>query len=234
QEATERVFDFHASEFFSQTNRDIAWIALAVTQWKLGRLLPDVRSHALRVIDSGDDLERWPPEDRAGRQRALQKTRELLLSSQRSPTRVPRPMLDSTPYEVGDLLTYSHPSGREVATWIFEIRNLERAIGKQTTPSYQVAALGSPKLTGVRAIEEAGPPLFKRGQRSPATLQFHLLFSSDTGGGRWQRIGSLGWRPDEVPSEFSGVVQTRPQRSERLANWHVDRVVDAWYKRLSD
>lgn len=37
----------------------VFWLALADTQWSLGRLLPEVKERALHVLESGSDLERW-------------------------------------------------------------------------------------------------------------------------------------------------------------------------------
>lgn len=34
-------------------------IALAVTQWKIGRLLDEVRDQAIAAVDAGADLGRW-------------------------------------------------------------------------------------------------------------------------------------------------------------------------------
>src|SRR5438874_6594982 len=35
------------------------WLALAWTQWKIGRLDPRVRAVALRIVDEGLDLKNW-------------------------------------------------------------------------------------------------------------------------------------------------------------------------------
>jgi hypothetical protein len=37
----------------------VVWVALAVTQSKLGRLDPAVAGRALELIDGGGDLDRW-------------------------------------------------------------------------------------------------------------------------------------------------------------------------------
>ncbi len=53
----------------------IVWLALATLQLGRDALQPDVRDHALAVIDGGDDLRRWEaegtPDDAAGRKRVL-------------------------------------------------------------------------------------------------------------------------------------------------------------------
>ena len=37
----------------------IFWLALADTQWRYGRLREEVKENAIKIIDSGMDLERW-------------------------------------------------------------------------------------------------------------------------------------------------------------------------------
>ncbi|HET8542279.1 MAG TPA: hypothetical protein VFL83_20560, partial [Anaeromyxobacter sp.] len=68
------------------------WLALADTQWRLGRLEDRVRERAIAVIDDGRDLERWRdrPRDLKKRAALLAKLREQLLSAQPPAKRVPR------------------------------------------------------------------------------------------------------------------------------------------------
>lgn len=60
------------------------WLALAALQLQRGELQPDVRDHALAVIDGGADLKRWEteakPEDVAGRKRVLEDLRARLVT----------------------------------------------------------------------------------------------------------------------------------------------------------
>ena len=60
----------------------IIWLALAALQLGRGELQPNVRDHALAVIDSDADLKVWEaeckPEDVAGRKRVLEGLRERL------------------------------------------------------------------------------------------------------------------------------------------------------------
>ncbi len=60
----------------------IIWLALAALQLGHGELQPNVRDHALAVIDSGEDLKRWEAEgnaeDIAGRKRVLDGLREQI------------------------------------------------------------------------------------------------------------------------------------------------------------
>src|SRR5215467_13907588 len=62
----------------------VFWLALAATQWKCGRLEPEVLRQALNVIDSGADLARWDedPTLRGKREVVLKKLRAQLISPQ--------------------------------------------------------------------------------------------------------------------------------------------------------
>lgn len=61
----------------------VFWIALAVTQQKKGRLLPEVKEQAVAMIDNGADLIRWEPEPtkvQEKRRIALEQARATLFS----------------------------------------------------------------------------------------------------------------------------------------------------------
>jgi hypothetical protein len=89
----------------------VFWLALAATQWKYGCLVPDVRSRAIDIIDSGADLLRWQGSaDRNRRQAVLRELREKLLSPQPRPRRPRR----RKPIEVPSVRVAS-PDGRAAA-----------------------------------------------------------------------------------------------------------------------
>ena len=62
----------------------IIWLALAALQLQRKELQPNVREHALAVIDSGADLSRWEaegkPEDIEGRKRVLEELKSRLVA----------------------------------------------------------------------------------------------------------------------------------------------------------
>lgn len=94
----------------------IFWLALAATQWKLGRLQARVLVHTLNVIDSGTDLEQWnEPELRAKRELVLRDLREQLTSTPPRPKRVPRRFRDICDWKVGDVIAYRLASGKWAA-----------------------------------------------------------------------------------------------------------------------
>src|SRR5437868_15010504 len=90
-EAVEKLLASHASSVKDEDERPVFWIALALTQWKLGRLEERTKEEALRAIDSGEGLRRWDvPKDRKKRAAVLEKVRTQLLSPPPPPKRVSR------------------------------------------------------------------------------------------------------------------------------------------------
>ena len=92
------------------------WLALADTQWKVGRLEDRVRDRALTLIASGEDLERFGHDPRLleRRRRVLAKLEAQLGSPQRSPTRIRKPFRSTSPVGVGDLFWFALPTGRRI------------------------------------------------------------------------------------------------------------------------
>lgn len=84
------------------------WLALASTQWSLGRLLPSVRAKALEVLDSGGDLARWKDDPRAAAKRkvVLERLRTQLESPMPEPKKVPRRFRSSNDWVVGSVYGY--------------------------------------------------------------------------------------------------------------------------------
>jgi hypothetical protein len=86
-------------------NAVVFWVALAVTQSRLGRLDPAVAERALKLLDEGGDLWRWQeagPKKVAQRKAVLEKARAQLTGPQ-PPRRTIR--LPKTPLRPGDVLT---------------------------------------------------------------------------------------------------------------------------------
>jgi len=89
------------------------WLALAATQWSLGRLLPKVQAEALRVLDSGGDLSLWAsdPRQQEERRRVLDRLRQQLVSPQPPAKRVPRTFRDSNSWAIGSVHAYTLNTG---------------------------------------------------------------------------------------------------------------------------
>ncbi|HEY3783627.1 MAG TPA: hypothetical protein VGL56_21290 [Fimbriimonadaceae bacterium] len=113
EEATEQL-----KKDYSRALRDIGegpvfWLALAASQWKLGRLTPEVKENALRVIDSGQDLKRWEatPALHTKRSKVLANLRETLNSEQPLAKKINPPYIDSTDWRIGQIIAYKLMAG---------------------------------------------------------------------------------------------------------------------------
>jgi len=65
QEATDKMIKDNQMIINDFDEGPIFWFALADTQWKFGRLLPNVKDNALMYLKKEDDLKKWETENRA-------------------------------------------------------------------------------------------------------------------------------------------------------------------------
>jgi hypothetical protein len=115
-DATKALLPMWSASLNDADEAPVFWLALAATQWKCGRLEPDVLQQALNVIDGGTDLDRWVENkaDHRTRQAVLAKLRKQLVSPQRPEKQILKRFRDSNEWGVGDLITYRLLSGRFV------------------------------------------------------------------------------------------------------------------------
>ena len=94
----------------------VIWLALAVTQWKLGRLDEQTRARALAVIESGEALNAWREDERGFRQReaVLLKVHQQLCSPQPPRRRLRKRFKGECDWEKGELISYRTRTGRIV------------------------------------------------------------------------------------------------------------------------
>ena len=86
----------YQSEFDEPDTKAVFWLALADTQWKLGRLEPEVKERALQCIRDGSELERWESAtaaDYRARKRALSALEERLMTPQPAKKTFKQPIL---------------------------------------------------------------------------------------------------------------------------------------------
>ena len=106
EEATKIVLQVYYPDVRGTEEESVFWFALALTQWKKGRLLDDVRSQALSFIDNGADLKRWsePGNEKVSKKRmtVLEKLKETLLSPM-PPAKKPRQLPTKVPVKPGDV-----------------------------------------------------------------------------------------------------------------------------------
>lgn len=90
------------------------WLALAVVQWKFGRLDNRVLQAVLQIIDDGLDLAKWADSPlRVKRQSTLKKIRAQITAPCPPARPLPRPLPVQLPgWEFGEVVAYRMPSGR--------------------------------------------------------------------------------------------------------------------------
>ena len=87
------------------------WFGLALTQWKCGRLVPQVKEKALELIDSGADAKHWAelgakPKDLAKRKTVVEKLRQQLVSEM-PPRKKVKPVYHAvSPWPVGEVVAF--------------------------------------------------------------------------------------------------------------------------------
>ena len=160
-EATDRLVEEYAASLNDPHERPVFWIALALAQWKLGRLEERTKKMALKVIDDGTDLVRWDDQkNRAKREIVLAKTRKELLSPLPPAKRVPRTIRESNDWQIGEIVGFQLLSGK----W-----TLFRVIGHHTDKGGRFAACElldwvgeklppTELISGLQIRKEATPP----------------------------------------------------------------------------
>ncbi|CAM2876225.1 hypothetical protein HAHI6034_01105 [Hathewaya histolytica] len=111
EEATSIIFNmYYFDECEGTEDEPIFWFALALAQWKKGRLTEDIRDAAIEFINIGDDLERWnikgAEKDYEKRKKVLENLRETLLSPMPERKKVRKPTVIISPWKPGDVLCY--------------------------------------------------------------------------------------------------------------------------------
>lgn len=108
QQATQALLEEWREELDDPDVFPVFWLALAATQWRSGRLEPQVKAQALEIIDRGSDLARWQDDQQLLRRRklALNKLRETLLSPQPPEKKGRKKFRDTCEWEIGEVIGY--------------------------------------------------------------------------------------------------------------------------------
>jgi hypothetical protein len=114
--ATDEAAREYEARFDRLEDTTAFWLALALIQWKLGRLDPRVRDSALRIIDEGIDLAKWSDSPvLQKRAAALHKARATVASPSPPPKPVPKPLPMQLPgWEFSEVVGYRTANGRLV------------------------------------------------------------------------------------------------------------------------
>jgi hypothetical protein len=112
--ATRQILDSYADALGDPDDGPVIWLALAVTQSKIGRLDPAVAARALQVIDEGEGMSRWReqgPKMTTRRGAALAKVRDQLTGPQPERRRLRPPWRHVTILQPGNVLAYRTAAG---------------------------------------------------------------------------------------------------------------------------
>jgi hypothetical protein len=104
------------------------WLALADTEWRVGRLEDRVRDRALSIIASGEDLARFEHDARLlkDRRKVLGGLTERLATPQRALVRIRPPFRSQSPVAVGDVFSFELPDGRSAYLRAVDVTGDER------------------------------------------------------------------------------------------------------------
>jgi len=92
-------------EYFGDEEEPLLWFALAETQWKVGRLIPEVKEKALNWIDKSADKNFFDSSvNNIAWSKTLLKLKEKLNSPMRSEKRIEK--LELNPWKIDDVYAY--------------------------------------------------------------------------------------------------------------------------------
>lgn len=108
EETMQEIIDKYQELLEDEEDRGVFWLALADTQWNLGRLDEQVKKQALEIIELGTDLKRWEVNEKLynKRKEILEKIKEKLLSPQPEEKRMPKYRTYKCEWENGDVFAY--------------------------------------------------------------------------------------------------------------------------------
>ena len=108
EETMQEIIDKYQELLEDEEDRGVFWLALADTQWNLGRLDEQVKKQALEIIELGTDLKRWEVNEKLynKRKEILEKIKEKLLSPQPEEKRMPKYRTYKCEWKNGDVFAY--------------------------------------------------------------------------------------------------------------------------------
>ena len=183
EEATRQMVSSHGVERPPLGDPDEAvdfWLGLALTQHRLGRLLPDIRAAAEVAIADPRELERWPPDVRRKRGTALAKALAKLGEPLPAPKRIRKRVRSETTLEPGQHVVFSLGSGARIMLRVLSIHEDKGGRGPRVAV-LEWAGDALPKDPSSLAVRR--DPL--RGVAQPTGFGF-ILFGNP--GDPWERL----------------------------------------------
>jgi hypothetical protein len=109
EEAFQKTLETCSEYLEDDDEQPLLWFALAETQWKVGRLMPDVKEEALSWIEKRGGLEQWEESANGGLGwgKTLQKLKQTLTSPQPPEKKIRKPVeFKHNPWNIGDCYAY--------------------------------------------------------------------------------------------------------------------------------
>jgi len=109
QEAYEKTLEMYQECIGDEDGEPLFWLALSETQWKVGRLTPEVKAKALEWIEKGGGVAIWEESgtDSTGWKKTLEKLRLKLETEQPKEKRIRKPqVINQNLWNVGDVYAY--------------------------------------------------------------------------------------------------------------------------------
>lgn len=191
QEAMEQLLVSYEMAEPAEPDDCPAWLALAVTQWKTGRVVDQVRDTALRAIELELAQPRFDGADRRKRAVALAKARDLLNRTPPAPRRIRAERFAQSPFAPGDVLRYTTACGRQVALWAMFNKRHEGVAHVSVNTAFRLQAIGDPALPPVAQIVEQPPLVMTNDNGYRNIRQFFLDQPQDATGPAWELIGNV-------------------------------------------
>jgi hypothetical protein len=201
-EATKKLLREWSESLKDPDEAPVFWLALAATQWKYGRLEPQVLQQALNAIDGGSDLSRWDVGSKEYKKRraVLDKLRAQLTSSQPPEKPVPNRFRESNEWKVGELIAFRLLSGGFVVL---------RVIGHHTdkggiSPICELMDWIGDSLPNESRLKTFG---IKKSKQPRPMTQFMLggIKATERPDDRLRRLG-ISMKPSQAPGGYTVVL----------------------------
>jgi hypothetical protein len=209
-EATDAILQDWENQVDEQ-EMGVVWLALAATQWKCGRLEERVKQQALRIIDSGSDLERWEDDQKLIKKRkaALEKLRQQLLVPQPPVRRIAKRYRESCDWKLGELIAYRLLSGNWI---VFRVYDYHTDRGG-TSPKCEILASVTPSIPPEAELRKLEVLRSKEARQEgrPISIMLGRVSEKELPVGRIVRTGIITYRPRPmVRHAETGIIAEHP------------------------
>ena len=118
EEAEKMLINYFSSILnCNDPDEDVFWFALALCEWKKGRLSQAVKEKAVNALENGRDLNRWNTvgneKNYEKRKKVLKELKRIILSPMPPEKKIHKPTVHHCPWKVGSLLAYRIVSNKD-------------------------------------------------------------------------------------------------------------------------